>query len=103
MRNELPDRSKALWVPIPTPTERAAELTRYEQLTNHDIRLAFVLVVGGCFFWLTTGLVLMAWGLHMSDRGNGELAFLAGLLVGYAGVSVTLAVYYRKGERSGWW
>ena len=73
MRKAFPDRSKALWARIPTPTERAPELARYEQLTNRDIRRAFVLTIGGCFIWVTAGLALMAWGLHTTDPGRGEL------------------------------
>lgn len=103
MHGDQPERSRAAWARIPTPEERAAELTRSERLTNRDIRVAFVLALGGCFFWLSVGLSLMGWALHTTDRDYGTIAFLGGLLVGYTGMVVTLARYYLRGVRSGWW
>lgn len=103
MGGKPPEQSKATWARIPSPEERAAELTRSERLTTRDIRLAFVVALGWCFFWLASGLVLMGLGLHTTDREYGEIAFFGGLLVGYTGIVVTLAMYYRKGERFGWW
>jgi hypothetical protein len=103
MPGEPPERSKATWTRIPTPEERAAELARYEQLTTGDIRRAFALAIASCFFWLAMGLVLMGWALHTTDREYGGIAFLGGLIVGYSGIVVTLARFYRRGERAGWW
>jgi len=97
------DNSGVMRARIPTPEERAAELARYERLTTRDIRRSFVFAVGGCLFWLAVGLVLMGWGLHTTDPGYGQIAFLGGLVVGYSGMVVTLVRYYLKGERSGWW
>ena len=103
MRGELPERSKATWARIPSPEERAAELAHYERLTTRDIRRAFVMALGSCLFWLSVGLVLMGLALHTTDRAFGHIAFLGGLLAGYTGMVVTLARYYLRGERSGWW
>lgn len=103
MHGSSPPPSKATWARIPTPEERATELAYYERLTTRDIRRAFALAVGGCCFWLAVGLVLMGWALHTTDREYGQIAFLGGLLVGYTGMVVTLAKYYLRGERSGWW
>ena len=103
MQDESPVRSKATWARIPSPDERAAELANYERLTTRDIRRACVLAIAGCFFWLSLGLLLLGWALHTTDRAYGQIAFLSGLLVGYTGMVVTLARYYLRGERAGWW
>ena len=85
-------QSRASRAPVPTPEERAAELARYEQLTNRDIRRAFLAAIGGCFVWAAAGLALMGWAFHTTNREYGEIAFLGGLLVGYTGIVVTLAL-----------
>ena len=103
MPGEPPAPSKATWARIPTPEERAAELEHSERLTTRDIRRAFVLAIVGCLFWLSVGLGLVGWALHTTDRDDGQIAFVGGLLVGYTGMFVTLARYYLRGERSGWW
>ena len=93
-----PDWSRRL-----TPEERAAELARDERAVRGDIRRAFVGALCGCAFWLTAGLAAMGYGLHTTDRELGQIAFLAGLIVGYSGLTMTLARYYVRGEREGWW
>lgn len=103
MRSPPAQPSKPTWARIPTLEERAAELARDERLTTGDIRRAFALAVGACFFWLAGGLALMGWAFHTTDRGYGQIAFLGGLIIGYAGMTITLARYYLKGEQSGWW
>ena len=100
---ERAERSKATWSRVPSPEERAAELARYELLTSRDIRRAFVFAIAVGVFWLAAGLVLMGWALHTTDRADGEIAFLAGLLIGYTGIVVTLAMYHRRGQQAGWW
>jgi hypothetical protein len=91
------------WARRLTPEERAAELAREERAVNGDIRRAFVGALCGCAFWLTAGLVAMGCGLHTTDPELGGIAFLAGLIIGYSGLTVTLARYYVRGEREGWW
>jgi hypothetical protein len=95
--------SPARWAKEPTPSERAAELAEQERLTSRDIRHAFLQTIGGCFLSLATGLSCIGYGLHTMDPAFGQIAFLGGLLVGYVGITVSLALYYLKGERSGWW
>lgn len=103
MHDERAKRRTASWASDPTPEERAAQLERDEALTTRDIRRAFVAAIAGCFFWLIVGLGLIGWALHTTDAANGQIALLAGLIIGYAGMTVTLARYYLKGEESGWW
>ena len=86
-----------------SPKERAAELERDERETRRDVRRAFASAVGGCIVSAVVGLVPMAWALHTSDPGLGEIGFLAGPIIGYSGITIALARYYLKGERNGWW
>jgi len=88
---------------VPTPQERASELARAEELTTRDVRRSFALAIGSCIFWLVAGLASIGWAIHTTDSGWARIAFLTGLLVGYAGIVVTLARYYLKGEKAGWW
>lgn len=104
MSSDPLDRSsRPRLTPIPTPEERAAELARDEYLTGREIRRAFALTIIGCFFWLAAGLGLVGWAFHTNDAGLGQILFLSGLIVGYSGMAVTLARFYLRGERSGWW
>jgi hypothetical protein len=96
-------QAKADWARLPSPEERAAELARIEREVATDVRRAFVAALAGCVVSLLAGLALMAWALHTTDPQLGEAAFLGGLIVGYAGITVTLARYYLRGERDGWW
>lgn len=78
----------------PTPDERA---------TSRDLRRAFLLASGACILFTALGLALMGVGLHTGDADRGQVAFLGGLIVGYAGIAVTLGRFYLRGEREGWW
>jgi hypothetical protein len=92
-----------IWSKTPTPSERAAELAEHERLTSRDIRRAFLGTMAGCLVSVMFGLGLMGYGLHTTDPGYGQIAFLGGLLLGYVGITVSLALYYLRGEREGWW
>jgi hypothetical protein len=91
------------WARRPSPDERAAELARDERETQRDIRRAFAAAIAGCVLWLTAGLAFMGWAFHTTDHDLGETLLLSGLLVGYTGMVITLARYYLRGEREGWW
>jgi len=67
------------------------------------MRRAFLLTLVACVFWVAVGLGLMAWAVHTTDVGNGQIAFWSGFLAGYSGIVITLARYYLKGESAGWW
>jgi len=101
------DQAKRLsrpdWARVPSPEERAHQLAEEERLVRRDIRRAFALTIGGCFFSLLIGLALVGWAFHTTDPGLGQIAFLSGLILGYTGIVVSLARYYLHGERSGWW
>ena len=99
-----PERpSKTRVTRVPSPEERAAQVARAEELTTRDVRRSFMYAIGGCVLSLLIGLAAVGWAMHTTDAGWGRIAFLAGLFVGYTGIVVTLARYYLKGERAGWW
>lgn len=95
--------NQAEWTPLPTPEERAAQLRVEERATTRDIRRGYVQAILGCVAWLVAGLGLVGWALHTTDPAWGEIAFLSGLIVGYAGITFTLARFYLRGEEAGWW
>lgn len=101
--NRLQPPAQARWARVPSPEERAAQLALDERLTGREIRRAFAITIVACVLWLLVGLGLMGWAFHTTDAGTGQIAFLGGLTVGYAGMATTLARYYLRGERSGWW
>ena len=54
----------------------------------------------GCAF---LGLFCMAYALHTRDPGIGAIAWWGGLVVGYIGITFSLASAYLRGERRGDW
>ena len=102
-KDVLPESSHAQLARPLTPQERAAELARGERAVSRDVRRAFVLVLLGCVLSLLLGLLLMGWAVYTTDPQLGQIAFFGGLLVGYSGIVVSLAQYYLRGERAGWW
>lgn len=103
MLGEPLEQSKTARTRVPTPEERAAEVARAEELTTRDVRRSFLFAIGGCIFWLIAGLASIGWAIHTTDPGWGRIAFLAGLIIGYTGIVVTLARYYLEGQQAGWW
>lgn len=103
MAIEREEGTRTTRIRVATPEERAAEVARTEQLTTRDVRRSFLFAIGGCVFWLVIGLASIGLAIHTTDPGWGRIAFVAGLIVGYTGIVVTLARYYLKGERAGWW
>jgi hypothetical protein len=93
----------AQWAPSPTPEERAAELRDQERALTRAIWLSSLGAIGGCLASLVIALALMGWALHTNDPGYGSIAFFGGLVVGYAGIAVSLARFYIRGENDGWW
>lgn len=93
----------ATWIPPLSPEERAAQLAHDEKLVNREVRGAFVGTLLTCGLSLVAGLGLMGLGLHLSDPATGQIAFFAGLVLGYTGIVIALARYYLRGEEEGWW
>jgi hypothetical protein len=99
-----PEPPRGAWrARLPSPEERAAELERDERLVRRDIRAASFRTLGAVGVSVGLGLILMAVGLHTTDSDLGQIAFLGGLIVGYAGIIFSFAQYYRRGQDQGWW
>jgi hypothetical protein len=56
-----------------------------------------------CVMWCLLGLVAFGFALHTTDPTIGEIFRWTAYIVTYAGISVTLGVAYRRGERRGDW
>ena len=99
-----PEPPRGAWrARLPSPEERAAEIERDERLVRREIHSAGLRTLGAVGLSLGLGLTLMAIGLHTTDPGFGQIAFLGGLIVGYTGIVFSFARYYLRGEDQGWW
>ena len=87
---------------IPTDGERAAALLREEAAVRSHLLGVFLRGVVLCFLWMAVGLYLIAWAVHTTDEGLGAIAFWGGLLVGNAGILITLGVTYSRAMEEGW-
>ena len=54
-----------------------------------------------CWFWCLLGMYLVGWAFHTTDVYYGRLAFSGGLLIGNAGVLLTIVAAGRKAEARG--
>jgi hypothetical protein len=92
------------------PGETQAELQRKgedrlasERDTTRAIRREFFRAALSCIASCLAGLVVMGYGLHATDHDTGMMFWWGGLVLGYAGITVSLAVAYRRGEERGYW
>jgi hypothetical protein len=92
------------WIaPVPTPEERAAQLSESERFAESD-RLGDMLgTLGRCAAWMAVGLAMVGWALHTTDLTWAGAVFWGGLIVGNSGILVSLALAYRRGEERGDW
>lgn len=72
--------------------EREAERARRRELVR-----AGALCIG----WMLLGLYLLGWSVHTTDYLYGRIAFFGGLIVGNAGIVITLLASYRRLEKRG--
>jgi len=56
-----------------------------------------------CVFWCVTGLAFFGLALHTTDPILGKVFKWASFVITYAGITVTLARAYLRGERRGDW
>jgi len=61
-----------------------------------------VAAILGCALSVLVGLSCIGWALHTTDPGLGQIALLSGLILGYGGITISLASYYLRGEARGW-
>lgn len=79
--------------------KRAAEHRRAGRDTRRDL-----LRTGAwCLVWCVLGLVVFAFAFHTTDPTWAEIFRWGANVVTYAGISVTLARAYLRGERRGDW
>jgi len=90
---------------MPLPQEIQEELQRkrraeHEQ-AQRDAFWAGVRTALTCVAWSLLGLALMGLGLHLNDPDLGQIAWKGGMVVGYAGILVTLIRWRTKAKDRG--
>ena len=90
---------------MPLPQEIQEELQRkrreeHEQ-AQRDSFWAHVRTALACVAWSAVGLAIMGWGLHTNDPELGQIAWKAGMVVGYAGILITLIRAHSKAKDRG--
>ena len=90
---------------MPLPQEIQEELQRKRReehvQAQRDSFWAHVRTALTCVAWSAAGLVIMGWGLHTSDPELGQIAWKAGMVVGYAGILITLIRAHSKAKDRG--
>lgn len=95
--------ARAWTAPVPTPEQRAAQLHASERAAEGDRLRDMLRTLGSCAAWMLVGLFAIAWALHTEDLTWAGVAFWGGLTTGNAGILVSLALAYRRGEERGDW
>ncbi len=80
-----------------------AERLAAERAADRDRRRAFVYAALGCAGSCAVGMVVMGFAFWVNDRQLGLIFLWASLVVGYGGMTFSLAYAYRKGEERGDW
>ena len=90
-------------MPLPREIREELERKRVEEhrLAQRDSFWANVRTALMCVAWSCIGLFVMAWGLHTTDRYLGELAWRGGVIIGYAGILLTVVRWYLKARSRG--
>jgi hypothetical protein len=90
-------------MPLPQEIQEELERKRREehQQAERDSFRANVRTALACVAWSALGLALMGWGLHTNDPGLGQIAWKGGMVVGYAGILVTVIRWHLKARERG--
>ena len=90
-------------MPLPREIREEMERRRVDEhrLASRDAFRANVRAGLMCVAWSCAGLVVMGWGLHTTDAELGEIAWRGGMILGYAGILVTVVRWYRKARQRG--
>lgn len=90
-------------MPLPQHIREELELKRVAEhrLAERDSFRANVRTALKCVVWSMLGLVIMGWGLHTTDPELGKVAWLGGMVLGYAGILYTLVRAYGKARDRG--
>jgi hypothetical protein len=90
-------------MPLPRHIREELERKRVEEhrLASRDSFWANLRTAVMCVVWSGVGLACMAWGLHTTDHGLGQIAWKGGVVVGYAGILFTLMRWHAKAKHRG--
>lgn len=90
-------------MPLPREIQEGLEQKRRAEhlQAKRDSFWAHVRTALTCVAWSAAGLACMAWGLHTSDSQLGSIAWKGGMVVGYAGILITLARAHAKAKERG--
>jgi hypothetical protein len=96
--------------PKPSHFDRRAEYERIaqerataEREATRISRRALFRASAECLIGAAIGAVIIGAGWHTTDPDWGHICVLAGLIVGYGGITWALARAYRAGEARGDW
>lgn len=81
---------------VATPQERAAQLLSDERAHVRSMRWVMAQTLGGCIICCVLGIALVAWAVHTTDPGWGNIAFWSGLLLGDGGMMFLLLRYAKR-------
>ena len=81
----------------------ARERLESERQMSRGYWRELVRVCAECLVSVFLGLLCIGYSLHTTDRGIGAIAWWGGLVVGYSGITLSLASAYVRGERRGDW
>ena len=92
-------------MPLPREIREELELkhAQQEEQAARDSMWAKVRMALGCIASSMLGLVCMGWAFHTTDEALGRILLSTGVIVGYAGVAVTLLGGYVRGKDKGYW
>jgi hypothetical protein len=90
-------------MPLPRHIREELELKRTEEhrLAQRDAFWANVRTALTCVGWCVAGLACMGWGLHTTDKDLGEVAWKGGMVLGYAGILLTVVRWYARAKERG--
>jgi hypothetical protein len=90
-------------MPLPQHIQEELEKKRRDEHVHaeRDSFWAHVRTALLCVAWSGVGLACMAWGLHTTDPDLGQLAWKGGVIIGYAGILITLVRAYAKARERG--
>ncbi|MGQ0647470.1 MAG: hypothetical protein ACT4P7_07845 [Gemmatimonadaceae bacterium] len=87
---------------VPTPEERGESLRVQEVELRRERRWIFVRAILFCLLCSAAGLTCIAWAVHTTDQQLGLILFWGGLLIGNAGILVSVARALSRAATEGW-
>lgn len=81
----------------------ARERLEAEREVSRGYRSELIRASAECVGSAFLGLFCIGLALHTTDREIGAIALWGGLVVGYGGITISLASAYIRGERRGDW